>query len=336
VQEDDREDAPEGRDSPERGGGQGRGPEDRAGAGSARGSGEAAGGEADGLPDAPSPSPEFPRQTPLYYASHSERYERQKLIQWYEERFHCRFVVMLDDIFPESVTLFEELIFDCDADKDLHLMLDSPGGDGETAVRLVRSAQARCRELTVIVPNQAKSAATLLVMGAHSILMGPTSDLGPVDPQFQSPTGRGLYAAKDLIAAVENAETSISANPESYPLYVSLLADVTAVMVQQARSALERTTDLVKEALQSNPDRSPEDVGSLAGALQKPLVDLPHDHGAVFGARAAREAGLPVIDADPRGEQWRVIWLLWAKYFALHAYVYEGRLASQVMPRQPV
>lgn len=86
-------------------------------------------------------------------------------------------------------------------------------GDGETAIRVVRSAQARSRELTVIVPNQAKSAGTILLMGAHHILMGPTSDLGPVDPQF--PTKSGLYSAKDLIAAAEHAEKALAENPES-------------------------------------------------------------------------------------------------------------------------
>ena len=34
-------------------------------------------------------------------------------------------------------------------------MLSTPGGDGETAIRLIRQAQSRCRELTVIVPDQA-------------------------------------------------------------------------------------------------------------------------------------------------------------------------------------
>lgn len=71
-------------------------------------------------------------------------------------------------------------------------------------MRLVRSAQARCRRLTVIVPDQAKSAATLLALGAHQILMGPTSDLGPVDPQFQLGEN-DLVSAKAIIAAVEKA-----------------------------------------------------------------------------------------------------------------------------------
>jgi ATP-dependent protease ClpP protease subunit len=311
------------------------GSEDRDSAASPEKQRDSSEGSTDQLSD-PSASPvDFPKQSPLFYAQHSERYERQRLIRQYQECFNCRLVVLVDLIFPDSITLLEELIAEADPDKDLHLLLDTPGGDGETAVRLARSAQARCRELTIIVPNQAKSAGTLLAMGAHHIFMGPTSDLGPVDPQFPSPEGGpdDLYSAKDLIAAVENAEASIAAQPDTYPLHVSLLAKVNAVMVQQARSALDRSGDLVREALRSQPDRSEEDVEAVACAVQEKLIDLPKEHGAVFDARDAEKAGLPVIHADPRSDQWRLIWLLWTKYFNLDAYVAEGEYASQIMPR---
>jgi hypothetical protein len=311
------------------------GSEDREGAAD---SGEQRGGpkgQTDQLPDGSAPPLARPKQSPLFHAQHSERYHRQQLIGDYEERFDCRLVVMCDTIFPMSITLFEEVIADADPAQNLHLLLDTPGGDGESAIRLVRSAQARCREFTVIVPNQAKSAGTLLAMGAHHILMGPTSDLGPVDPQFESPGNRGLYSAKDLIAAVDHAEKSIAENPDSYPLHVSLLADVNAVMVQQARSALDRSGDLVKEALRSNPDRSSEDATKIATAVQEKLIDLPTDHGAVFDAGDAEDAGLPVIRADPKGDQWALIWMLWAKYFSLFSSVTEGRIASQIMAFQP-
>ena len=275
----------------------------------------------------------LPHQPPLFHAEHSERYVRQGLIRDYEARFGCRLVVLAAALFREMVTLFEEVIFDADPSEDVHLLLDTPGGDGETAVRLVRSVQARCRELTVIVPNVAKSAGTLFVMGAHHLVLGPTSDLGPVDPQLQDPRGAGLYAAKDLIAAVEAAEDSIRRNPDIYPLQASLLADFTAVIVQQARSALARTNDLVKEALRSNPDRTANEVERLARRLRKTLVEVPREHSAVFGVRDAEAAGLPIVAANPRGEQWQAIWRLWAKYYALDAYVCEGRRASQVVPR---
>ncbi len=104
-------------------------------------------------------------------------------------------------------------------------------------------------------------------------------------------------------------------------------------MVQQARSALERTDDLVREALRSQPDRSSEEVERIAQALKEKLIDLPREHGAVFDASDARSAGLPVVEADPDSEQWRIVWHLWTKYFHLNADIYEGRLASQVIPR---
>ena len=157
-------------------------------------------------------------RTPLYEAAHAGRYERQRLIREYQDAHDCRLVVMRDVIFPPSVPLFEETLFDADPGQDLHLMLGTPGGDGETALRIIRQAQSRCRKLTVIVPDQAKSAGTLVALGAHSIYMGPTSDLGPVDPQFLRPNG-SLAAARAIIAAVEEAERRIQQNPTTYPLH---------------------------------------------------------------------------------------------------------------------
>ena len=272
----------------------------------------------------------FPTQTPLFHAEHAERYARQELIREYETRFGCRLVVMSDVIFPDSITLFEELVFDADPDQDLHLLLSSPGGDGETAVRLARQAQSRCRQFVVIVPDQAKSAATLLCMGAHRILMGPTSDLGPVDPQFQI-EGAGLVSAKDIIAAVEAAEAAVQDRPETYPLHASLLSNVTALMVQQARSAMDRTDQVAVQALRSNPERSQDEARALWEGLKDPLALQPADHSAVFDADDAMGAGLPVQKLEPAGTQWHMLWRLWAKYALLNARVYEGRYASHIL-----
>lgn len=274
---------------------------------------------------------ELPAQSPLFHAEQAARYDRQALIGKYEAAFDCRLVVLIDFIFEDSVTFLEELIYDADPSRNLHLLLASPGGDGETAVRLARSIQARCRHFTVIVPDKAKSAATILCMGAHHILMGPTSDLGPVDPQFQLPDG-SLAGAKDIIAAVDHATTEVQSRPETYPIHAALLGDITALMVQQARSALARTSDLVEEALKSNPERKAEEIDQLKAKLRTPLIELPKSHAAIFGADDAETAGLPVLKADPAGEQWQLIWRLWAKYYALGPpRVYEGLSASKVM-----
>jgi hypothetical protein len=235
-----------------------------------------------------------------------------------------------DFILPYSPTFFEELIHDADPAVDLHLMLRSPGGDGETAVRLARSAQARCRELTVIVPDQAKSAGTLLALGAHHIIMGPTSDLGPVDPQLELKPG-SLVAAKDIIAAVDDATARVAQNQQTYPLFAAMMSDINVIILQQARSALARTDDLLREAIQANPDRDAQGVVTLAASVKAALVDSPQTHAAGFGAKAAAANGLPVIDADTKGEQWKALWSLWTRYFALNQRIYEGNQASQAL-----
>lgn len=275
------------------------------------------------------------RRSPLYEARHASWYERQSLIQEYEKAQGCRLVVVIDLLFASSVTLFEETLYDADPKEDLHVMLTTPGGDGETALRLVRQAQSRCAELTVIVPVQAKSAGTLFVLGADHIYLGPTSDLGPVDPQLQFPN-RQPAAAKAIIAAVDEAERRIKDHPETYPLHISMLGDVTALMVQQARNALARANDQLREALASASHREAPEVKELASKLHAPLIAETQSHGTTISAQHAKAFGLPVREADPAEPQWQAIWRLWTKYALLNAArVYESRHTSSVVPLNP-
>lgn len=288
------------------------------------------------LPSSGGPSSiEPPFRTPLFHAHHSERYARQELIGNYEKLTGANLIAVIDQIFPDNMTYLEELLGECDSSKPLHVLLASPGGDGETAIRMTRSMQTRCTELTIVLPDMAKSAATLICLGADTILMGPGGDLGPVDPQFQ--VGTGLVGAKEIVRAVDEAEERITNNPATFPLFASLLADVNMLKVEQARSAMERTEALVREALSCTASRSQETVNSLAQSLQAPLIDDPASHSAVISADAAARFGLPVQLADTQSATWRLIWMLWTRYFTLGCFpagstaIYEGRRASNVI-----
>ncbi|MHB8264209.1 MAG: SDH family Clp fold serine proteinase [Acidimicrobiales bacterium] len=248
-------------------------------------------------------------RTPLFSAQHSERYARQQLIRDYEDMLGADLVVIIDQIFPPNMTFLEELLFDCDVDKPLHVLLASPGGDGETAIRMVRSMQARCSELTIMVPDLAKSAATLLCLGAHRIVMGPGGDLGPVDPQLLLGS-RSLASAKEIVAAIDEAEARVKAGPETFPLFAGLLQDVNMLMVEQARSALGRTEALVAEALACCPGRTEDDVATLAASLNAPLIDDPQSHSAVISVQSAQKFGLPAEEADSASPEWKLVWSL--------------------------
>lgn len=165
--------------------------------------------------------------------------------------------------------------------------------------------------------------------------MGPTSDLGPIDPQFRLPSG-AFASGKAIIAAVEDAERRIQANPETYPLHASLLNDITALLVQQAKDAIARTGDQLREALACVEGRDENQITALASGLQEPLIKNPQSHGTAISARHANELGLPVDKASGSEAQWQSIWRMWAKYAALDAAaIYEGQTASQIFFRPP-
>lgn len=276
-----------------------------------------------------------PGRTPLFNAQHSERYARQQLIREYQDATQANLIVLIDQIFQDNMTYVEELLHPLDSSKPLHVLLASPGGDGETAVRIVRSLQARCTELTILLPDMAKSAATILSLGADKIVFGPGGDLGPVDPQMRFPNGT-LASAKEIVAAVDEAEQRITDNPGTYPLFANMLADVTMIMVEQARYALARSGALVEEALAAASGRTKAEVEDLAAKLQVPLIDEPTSHSAVISCDAAASFGLPAEAADPNSEEWGLLWALWTRYFSLGVFpaggvaAYEGDRASQI------
>jgi hypothetical protein len=71
--------------------------------------------------------------------------------------------------------------------EQINILLHSPGGDPTVIEKMIHMCRAHMSgaqpKLRVIVPNIAKSAATLFALGADTILMGYCSELGPIDPQ---------------------------------------------------------------------------------------------------------------------------------------------------------
>lgn len=91
---------------------------------------------------------------------------------------------IIDDNDPR---LIETLLQSIDLSKypdTFDLMLNGPGGSPTAAEKIVLTCRAYAASFRVIVPQTAMSAATMVAMGADTILMTPTSELGPIDPQM--------------------------------------------------------------------------------------------------------------------------------------------------------
>jgi ClpP class serine protease len=94
----------------------------------------------------------------------------------------------------------------------LSLVLHTRGGDTNVPWPFVSYLREYCDHLTVIVPACANSAGTLLALGADSIVMGPFSELSPIDPTVANgfnpmdpaqPQQRLPIAVEDVLAYIE-------------------------------------------------------------------------------------------------------------------------------------
>lgn len=65
------------------------------------------------------------------------------------------------------------------------VILDTPGGVVEVVERMVTTLRSVYDDMTVIVPDRAMSAGTILALSADRIMMDHLSCLGPIDPQIE-------------------------------------------------------------------------------------------------------------------------------------------------------
>lgn len=66
---------------------------------------------------------------------------------------------------------------------NVFLILTTSGGDPHAAYRIARTLQQHYKKFIAFVPGFCKSAGTLLVLGAHDLVMSPHAELGPIDLQ---------------------------------------------------------------------------------------------------------------------------------------------------------
>ena len=85
----------------------------------------------------------------------------------------------------------------------LLLMINSPGGDPLAAEKIIKVlSEFSGNDYWVIVPGVAKSAATMICLGASRIILSPISELGPIDLQVDR-GGSSLASTYSIITAYD-------------------------------------------------------------------------------------------------------------------------------------
>ncbi|MBK1884674.1 hypothetical protein JIN85_19845 [Luteolibacter pohnpeiensis] len=105
-----------------------------------------------------------------------------------------------------------------DDPRNILLIIGSRGGRIEPAYLISKNCKAVSKERFVaVIPRRAKSAATLIALGADEIHMGSMSELGPIDPQL------GHIPAMSLTNALTTIAKMVSEHPGSSEMFAQYL-----------------------------------------------------------------------------------------------------------------
>jgi hypothetical protein len=165
-------------------------------------------------------------------------------------------------------------------DKNVLLFLLTRGGSIEPAYQMSKLCKSFARErFVVVVPRQAKSAGTLLAIGADEIHMGPLGQLGPIDPQLGGLPALGVSQALKSIAAVAEQYPKSSEMFSKY-LKLALTVEQIGYCERVSESAAQYAERLLK-----TKDALPQ----LPKAIANELVHEYKDHGFVIDLDEARQ-----------------------------------------------
>ena len=222
--------------------------------------------------------------------------------------------VMIEE---EDAETLEAILRECDLSKGLVLLLSSPGGDIVAAEKIVNICRSYSGtgEYWAVVPQQAKSAATMICLGASRVLMSPTSEMGPIDPQIMTSEDgeRKVFSVNDLISSYDDLFGRATRETGHIEPYLQQLDRYDEREIVKMRRVCQLTADLAVGILKTGmmQSKSKEQIRAMISGLLSPDVTKTHDRPIRLAD--AEKLGLIVERIDLRDTTWSLVYELWAR-----------------------
>lgn len=229
------------------------------------------------------------------------------LLVWlaYSEEIDAQTIIPIRRQIEDLVTLPREQV-------EIDVWLESPGGDAHAAYKLALLLRSAACCVRVVIPDFAKSAATLLTLVGNEIYMGPAAELGPLDAQMPEEgslsgaiSALNIARAADAVASdavalagtggaqllsrtgLSRAETLNAMLRFSAEFSEPLVRQLDPKLVHHAKQMLRVTATYAERLLETS-------VANRAPAIAKRLVENFPTHGCVIAYDDVDALGLPV------------------------------------------
>jgi hypothetical protein len=227
-------------------------------------------------------------------------------------------------LFDRVQGLLDRTVLTSPQETIIDVWLDSPGGTADAVYKLVLELRSRCCVLRTVVPDYAKSAATLLALGTDCIYMAPAAELGPLDVQVGHPDREGVRISgldvRDSLASLGRTAIDLSVQggatiiqftglPRQEVLHETLqfmaqflqpvMAKLDPHLLHQAESQIKIAEHYALRMLRARNIAEDKYISDdMARALLRHLVHDYPAHGFVIGRDEALELGLPIQNAE--------------------------------------
>jgi hypothetical protein len=239
---------------------------------------------------------------------------KRKLIVYVANFNHPLGGIHLTDIMP-----FEEILRTADPSDEIDLLLNSPGGEINAAEKIVAMLRARYTHLRVVVPNQAKSAATLIALASDQVVMGYLSELGPIDSQIvmMNPDGSPgqtvpAQSVIDSIQLIKDKLKEAKTRGEPTEPYIVMSSRIDPVIWDLAIKAQSLSAQFAEKWLsrfmcKGNPQ--------LAKEIAAKFMDVKRflSHGRMIGPGDAKDLLPSVMELARDSELWNKSWELYVR-----------------------
>ena len=130
----------------------------------------------------------------------------------------------------------------------IDVILETPGGIGEVVEDIVGLIRRKYDKVGMIIPGQAKSAGTILVMAGDEILMGACSSLGPIDGQLFRDQGK-TFSADAFLEGLEKIKKEVTETKTLNHAYIPILQNISPGEIQSCENIQSFSKHLATEWL---------------------------------------------------------------------------------------
>lgn len=134
----------------------------------------------------------------------------------------------------------------------LDIILHSLGGSLEATESIVGILRSKFTDIRFLIPNTAKSAATMWALSGNEIYLANSAELGPIDPQIISRKEGGTInqsAAQAIIDQFEAAEKDLADHPNKLPAWIPILPMYGPSLYQDSKNAIRLSKEIVRSWL---------------------------------------------------------------------------------------